>query len=48
MVQVADEQAKVSLSNATAKVGYKARPLNGIGRPRPISTTGLFPPWRNS
>jgi hypothetical protein len=39
----ADEQAKVTVSNATVKVGYKARPLNGIWATAPYLHNGSVP-----
>ncbi|WZO98731.1 di-heme-cytochrome C peroxidase [Isosphaeraceae bacterium EP7] len=38
-----DEQDKVSFRNATAKVGYKARPLNGIWATAPYLHNGSIP-----
>jgi hypothetical protein len=40
---IANEQAKVSLKNATVKIGYKARPLNGIWATAPYLHNGSVP-----
>ena len=40
------EQSKVSLNNATVKIGYRARPLNGIWATT-LFTTGLCRRLRN-
>jgi hypothetical protein len=38
-----NEQSKVSLSNATVRIGYKARPLNGIWATAPYLHNGSVP-----